>query len=582
MTMLSEMRRVSNTPNAIPVVYDPEIETEIALLSAAVEAIPTLAQRYPARWLAIQLLEGDETLASKVRRLPGGEEALAAAAAGRARLEMLYGNEVDIALANRRYEFAHQAAQAAIVRRPARRLSRSDQIDRIVTHPVWGLPIFLALMWVAFKVTVDASAPFVDWIDQAVNGPLARQVAALLALFGLGGGWLESLLVDGVIAGVGGVLVFIPVMFALYLVLGVLEDSGYMARAALVMDRPMRKIGLQGKSFLPLVVGFGCSVPAIYATRTLESQRDRLLTALLAPLMSCSARLPVYVLFAAAFFPQHASLVIFSMYLLGILVAIGVGWALNRTVLKSAEANHLILELPPYRLPIARNVWRQMWNRTSAFIQNASTVILSVSVALWFLLAIPVRGEGVAFAQTPLEESAFGVLAGAAAPAFAPLGFGSWQASGALMSGFVAKEVVVATLAQVYRIELPEEETPPATLAEDAAWIISSFAQATFDTLKAVPSLVGVNLFGEEEETPPSALMEAVQRSFEQTSGGHGALAGLAFMVFVLLYTPCMTTVAALRHEFGPKWTTFSVVGQLGLAWMISFAVFQVGRLLLG
>jgi ferrous iron transport protein B len=582
MTVLLEAQRDFTPRSANPVVYEIEIETEIACLSAAIAAIPALAQRYPPRWLAIQLLEGDETMVAKVRSCAGGAEALAAASASRARLETLYGEEVDVALVNRRYEFAHQAAQAAIVHRPPRRLSRSDQIDRTVTHPVWGLPIFLALMWVAFKVTVDVSAPFVDWIDQVMSGPIANWIVALLGLLGLNGSWLESLLVNGVIAGVGGVLVFIPVMFALYLVLGVLEDSGYMARAALVMDRPMRQIGLQGKSFLPLVVGFGCSVPAIYATRTLESHRDRLLTALLAPLMSCSARLPVYVLFAAIFFPQQASLVIFSMYLLGILVAIGVGWALNRTLLRSKEPNHLIMELPPYRLPIARNVWRQMWRRTAAFIHNAATVILSVSVALWFLLAIPVRGESAAFAQTSVEESAFGVLAGAVAPVFAPLGFGSWQASGALMSGFVAKEVVVATLAQVYRIELPQEETSSATLAEDAAWVVSSFAQATLDTFKAIPLLVGINLFSEEEEAPPSALMEAVQRSFDQTSGGRGVLAGLAFMVFVLLYTPCMTAVAALRHEFGAKWTAFSVVGQLALAWVAAFVVFQVGRLLLG
>lgn len=551
-------------------------------MSAAIAATPALAQRYPPRWLAIQLLEGDETMMAKVRGWAGAAEVLAAASAGRARLQARYGEEIDVALVDRRYEFAHQVAQAAIVQRPSHRLSRSDQLDRIVTHPVWGLPIFLALMWVAFKVTVDVSAPFVDWIDQVVNGPIADQAAALLALLGLGGGWLESLLVNGVIAGVGGVLVFIPVMFALYLVLGVLEDSGYMARAALVMDRPMRRIGLQGKSFLPLLVGFGCSVPAIYATRTLESHRNRLLTALLAPLMSCSARLPVYVLFAAIFFPHQASLVIFSMYLLGVLVAMGVGWVLNHTLLKSKEPNYLIMELPPYRLPIARNVWRQMWRRTAAFIHNAATVILCVSVALWLLLAIPVRGEITAFARTPVEESAFGALAGAAAPVFAPLGFGSWQAAGALMSGFVAKEVVVATLAQVYRVELPDEEASHATPTEAAAWIVSTFAQATLDTLKAVPLLIGVDLFGDEEEAPPSALMEAVQRSFDQTSGGRGVLAGLAFMVFVLLYTPCMTAVAALRHEFGAKWTAFSVMGQFALAWLAAFVVFQVGCMLWG
>ena len=435
--------------------YDAAIEAEIARLSAVICSNAQLAATYDPRWLAIQLLEGDESLCARISRAPDAQPLLAALAVSRVRLQQCYGEDVDVVLVDRRYTFVHEIVQDAVVQTNRRRISKSDKLDRIVTHPIWGIPIFLALMWVVFKVTIDLSAPFLDWIELVMTGPVTNWVVALLSAVGLGGTWIESLAVDGVIAGVGGVLVFIPVMLALYLVLAMLEDCGYMARAAMVMDRLMRKVGLQGKSFLPMVVGFGCSVPAIYATRTLENRRDRILTGLLVPFMSCSARLPVYVLFAAIFFPQFASIAIFAMYLLGILIAIIVGLLLNHTLFKSPEQSHFIMELPPYRLPTARNVWRQMWERTSSFIHNAWTIILVVSIVLWFLLAIPAPGADSSFAAVPVEESVFGAAAGAIAPVFAPLGFGSWQASGSLLTGFVAKEVVIATMAQVYHVDAP-------------------------------------------------------------------------------------------------------------------------------
>jgi len=562
--------------------YDAAIEAEIERVSAAIDGAPQLAAKYAARWLAVQLLEGDAALLAKVSDFPDAGQVIAVLAESRARLQPIYGDDIDVALVDRRYAFVHRVVQDAVVQRDAHRVSPSDKIDRVVTHPVLGIPIFLALMWLVFKMTIDASAPLLDWIELVMAGPVTNLLGALLNSVRLGGGWVESLLVDGVVAGVGGVLVFIPVMFALYLVLAVLEDCGYMARAAMVMDRPMRKIGLQGKSFLPMVVGFGCSVPAIYATRTLENRRDRLLTGLLTPFMSCSARLPVYVLFAAIFFPQYASLAIFAMYLLGIAVAIGIGFLLNHTLLKTSEPSHFIMELPPYRLPMLRNVWRQMWERTASFIRNAWTIILTVSIVLWFLLAIPVRGEHATFGAVAIEDSVFGAVAGAAAPVFAPLGFGSWQASGALISGFVAKEVVVATLAQVYRVELPAAATPPTTLLEDAALVVTSFGQAMLDTLKSIPRMVGIDLAGADDAAEPTALMRAVQTDFAAASGGHGALAGLAFMVFVLLYTPCMAAVAAAKHEFGVKWMWVSVLGQFAVAWLAAFIVFQGGRWLLG
>lgn len=563
--------------------YGAAIEAEIACLSDAIRSNAQLVAMYNPRWLAIQLLEGDESLHAKVSRVPAAQPLLAVLAASRSRLQQHYGEDVDVVLVDRRYSFVHEVVQDAVVQTNQRHISKSDKIDRFVTHPNWGIPIFLALMWVVFKVTIDLSAPFMDWIELVMTGPVTEWVVALLSAVGLGGTWVASLAVDGVLAGVGGVLVFVPIMLALYLVLAMLEDCGYMARAAMVMDRLMCKVGLQGKSFLPMVVGFGCSVPAIYATRTLENRRDRILTGLLAPFMSCSARLPVYVLFAAIFFPQYASLAIFAMYLLGILIAIIVGLLLNHALLRSPEQSHFLMELPPYRLPTVRTVWRQMWERTSSFIHNAWTIILAVSIALWFLLAIPVRSADSSFAAVPVEESVFGAVSSAIAPVFAPLGFGSWQASGSLLTGFVAKEVVIATMAQVYHVDTPAEPDAAApTFLEDVVLIVTSFVQATIDTVKSIPLIFGINLFDDAAEAAPTALMSAVQTDFKATSGGYGALAGLAFMVFVLLYTPCMAAVAAAKHELGTKWMWVSVLGQFAIAWLVALLVFQGGKFLLG
>ncbi|MCX7791584.1 MAG: ferrous iron transport protein B [Chloroflexaceae bacterium] len=562
--------------------YAPPIETELERLVTALGAIPALAERYPLRWLAIQLLEGDDDLLAEAEGL-GGPTVTAALAACRERLAPHYGEDLDVALVDQRYRFVHALAGQALTRPATPPLTLSDRIDRVVTHRWLGIPIFLALMWVVFKLTTDVTAPFVDWIDATLSGPVSAWATTLLGVAGLGGAWFESLLVDGVIAGVGGVLVFVPVLLALYFALALLEDSGYMARAAFVMDRLMHALGLHGKSFLPMIVGFGCSVPAIYATRTLDSRRDRILTGLLVPFMSCSARLPVYVLIAAIFFPSHAGLVIFGLYLTGIVVAIVIGMLLRRTLFRNQPPAPFVLELPPYRLPTLRGVWRQMWERTAAFLRKATTIILATSVVVWLLLALPVRGEG-RFADTPVDQSAFAAVSGATAPVFAPLGFGGWETSGALLTGFVAKEVVVSTLGQTYAVADLEEEvaTAPATFSEDLLGIAGGLVSATGDALRALPGVIGITLETPEAETAPEGLAAAVRAGFEASSGGHGSLAALAFLVFVLLYTPCMTTVAAARHEFGSRWMWVSIVGQFAVAWLAALLVFQGGRLLGG
>jgi ferrous iron transport protein B len=444
----------------IYVTYSQDIEDEIAQLERVIRNVPLLAAQYYPRWLAVQLLEGDASLLAKIHQVDGSVTVMQALYASLARLEGLYGDDVDVALADHRYGFVNGLVRSVVTRPIEERMNVSDQIDKVVTNRILGIPIFLGLMWLVFKFTADVSAPLLDWIDGVISGPLTQWGIALLGVVGLGGTWVEALFVDGIIAGVGGVLVFVPVLMALYLVLALLEDSGYMARAAFVMDRLMNLLGLHGKSFLPMIVGFGCTVPAFYATRTLENEKDRILTGLLVPFMSCGARLPVYVLFATIFFSANAGVAIFSMYLLGIATAIVVGILLKNTLFKTAEQAPFVMELPPYRLPTLKGVWSHMWERTAAFVRKAWTIILVVSIAIWLLLAIPVQGPGT-FAETAVNDSLFAGVARVIAPVFAPLGFGTWEASGSLLTGFVAKEVVIASIAQVYSVEEAADAIQP-------------------------------------------------------------------------------------------------------------------------
>jgi ferrous iron transport protein B len=565
--------------NDFTIFYGREAEEEIQRLQMQIEKTPSVRSKFPSRWLAIELLEKDWEVREKLQVLEGGKKLLDEAVKSITRLEELYGDDTDVIIADHRYGWIHGLVREAVKQKALDRLTTTDKIDKIVTNRWLGIPIFLAAMWLVFKLTVDVSAPYLDWVDGVINGPITNWVAALLGALNLGGTWVESLLIDGVIAGVGGVLVFVPVLMFLYLALAILEDSGYMARAAFVMDRLMQTIGLHGKSFLPMLVGFGCTVPALYATRTLENEKDRILTGLLVPFMSCAARLPVYVLFAAIFFPSHAGAVIFSMYLIGIITAIILGILLKKSVFRSKEQSTFVIELPPYRMPTLRSIWFHMWERTGSFIRKAWTVILATSVLLWILMAIPVGGEGD-FSETNIDSSLFATVSGVIAPAFKPLGFGTWEATGSLMTGFVAKEVVISSMSQIYGAEAEEQEAVPTTFLEDVGEIIKSFINATVDTIKSLFSIVGINLFEEQAEEEPSALMESIRGSFEASSGGHGALAGLAFIVFVLIYTPCMVAIAAERQELGAKWMWISIFGQLALAWLLAVIVFQSGKLL--
>ncbi|NJP04130.1 MAG: ferrous iron transport protein B [Chloroflexaceae bacterium] len=559
--------------------YEQRLEEAITQISNVLTMLPEF-QQYQPRWLAIQLLEGDADVLQQLQVLPQSGTLLPMLDEIRTRLQAHYGDDLDVVLTDQRYTFVNRLVQQVMTRPAAHALTLSDKIDRVVTHRWLGIPIFLALMWIVFKITSDVAAPLLDWVDGVITGPITSWAVTLLTFAGVSGTWIESLAVDGIIAGVGGVLVFVPVLMSLYFALALLEDSGYMARAAFVMDRLMRTLGLHGKSFLPMIVGFGCTVPAIYATRTLEHEKDRILTGLLVPFMSCSARLPVYILLAAVFFPLYGGIIVFSMYLLGIIVAIVLGFIFKHTVFRGQEQIPFIMELPPYRLPTLKGIWFHMWEKTAAFVRKAWTIIMITSIVVWLLIAIPVGGSG-SFADTDIDQSAFAAISGSFAQVFAPLGFGSWQSSGALLTGFVAKEVVVSTMAQIYGVDAEEEEQAEATtFFEDLGTIATSFGSAVFDTVRSIPLIVGINLFEAEEEEEPTALMDSIRNGFEESSGGHGALSALSFLVFVLLYTPCMVATAAARQEFGNRWMWVSVIGQFAVAWLVALIVFQGGVLL--
>lgn len=421
----------------------------------------------------------------------------------------------------------------------------SDRIDRVLLHPVIGVLVFLAVLFVVFQATTTLASPMQDWIDVTFRGWCADGLDLLLGLFGpsVSGGWLRSLLVDGLLDGVVTVLTFIPVMGIMFLLLSILEDSGYMARAAFVMDRAMRALGLDGRAFLPIIVGFGCNLPALAATRTLSDSRQRVLTGMLVPFAACSARLSVFLVLAHAFFPKYAGLVVFLMYVASVMVILLVGVLLRHTMFRGLEPEPLMLALPAYQCPRALQLARSVLLRLWGFIRGASVIIISMITALWLLQGIPVTANAGGFAHVDdVHDSAYGVLADAVAPVFAPAGFDDWHASAALITGFVAKEVVVGSMSQAYHADEPD----------DAA----------------------------SQQAGEGTLGQKLRASFDQSSHGHGKAAAIAFLLFTLAYTPCLATVAEMRRQFGTKVAARSVLLSLVVAYVIAIIAFQTLRLI--
>lgn len=388
----------------------------------------------------------------------------------------------------------------------------TDKIDRIVLNKYLAYPIFLGIMYLIFKFTFSyVGAPLQELLSALLDNYTIPFFEGILAN---SSPWFKSLIIEGILSGVGSVVVFLPIIITLFLGISFLEDSGYMARSAFIMDKLMRKMGLSGKAFIPMIVGFGCSVPAIMSTRTLESEKDRKMTALLVPLMSCNARLPVYGLFASLFFKGNETLVVFSLYLLGIFISFIIGIIFKNTIFKKEE-DPFIIELPEYKLPEFKNLLMHTLEKGKSFLKKAGTIIFAASVTIWFLSNLGPSGF------TQIDNSFLALFGKLLAPIFYPLGFSSWQNAVALITGFVAKEVIVGTLAVIYG----------------------------------------------------SSLDTVLPQYFN-------SLSAYAFLVFVLLYTPCVSVVATMKKEYGNKTAVFSVVYQFLLAYFVSFIVFNVGRII--
>ena len=416
----------------------------------------------------------------------------------------------------------------------------SQRVDRLVLHPVLGPILFLAVMWAVFFITTTVAGPLQDGLEAFITGPVSDAARSILPDH-----WLVTgLLVDGLIGGVGMVLTFAPLLALMFLCLAVLEDSGYMARAAVVTDRVMRAIGLPGKAFIPIVVGYGCNVPAISATRVLGDVRHRILTCLLIPFTSCSARLIVFMMLAQVFFPAHAGSAVFAMYVLSIALVVLVGLALRRTVWRAMPSEALVIDLPAYQLPTFKLTVSVMWVRFKGFLHTAGGIIVATVVVIWLLMSIPVTG-GHSFNEeaAPPQDSAYGAVSKAMSLVFAPAGFDSWSLTGPLVTGFVAKETLISTWAQTYAVEDVTDDAP--------------------------------------EEQAESPLASHIRADFDAASGGHGLAAVWAYMVFLLAYTPCVATVAAQRREIGWKWTLIGFALQLATAWILAVGVFQILKVFL-
>ncbi len=409
----------------------------------------------------------------------------------------------------------------------------SDALDKVLLNRWAGPAVFLAVVWGVFELTTVAAAPLMDAVTRAFEGPVARWVSSLLGVASAPA-WLDSLAVNGVLAGIGTVASFIPLMAIMFVAVSVLESSGYLSRVAVVADRAMRALGLDGRAMLPLIVGFGCNVPALSATAVLPHARQRLLTGLLVPLTSCTARLAVYLLLAHTFFPSAAGTVVFGMYVASIALVIGWGLLARATVLRDLRPEPLIIALPDYQLPHLRTLATSVWTRIASFTRSAGAVIVVAVVTLWVLQAVPVTG-GHDLADVPVEDSLYGAVAMATAPALAPMGLDDWRIAASLVAGIAAKEVVIGALAQSYSLD---------ATADDAS------------------------------------LSEHVRATVEQTSGGAAGAAALALMIFTLSYLPCFATLAEQRRLFGWRWTLAAAGAQFAGAYGLAVLVFQVGRLL--
>ena len=486
-------------------------------------------------------------------------------------IEERYDEDVDTILAEKRYGKIKGVIAETLKTSLKSRLDFTEKVDKILLNRILGLPIFLMIIAGLMTIVFNGSAPFIDWIDGFVGGFIGKYAGILMEGTP---DWLNSLVVDGIIGGVGGVMTFVPLMFFLYFFLSILEESGYMTRVAFLMDKIMRKLGLNGKAFVPMVLGFGCTVPAIYATRTLEDEKSRKLTAALAPFMSCGARLPVYGLFTAAFFGAKAGLVVMSLYLFGIVTAIILGVVLKRFEYFKVDNKALLIELPPYRIPSFKVIMKSTLTRTGGYLKKATSIILGILILLWGLTYFPNNGDA--------EKSYMAGIGRVIAPVLKPTGFAvRWETVAAIVPSIAAKEVVVGFMAQV--LELPEDEgaEEETTFAEDLKEQISGLGSAVKDSAAGIISFDVNSLFAapdaEEIEEEGRGVVEATASLWK--GDPLAPLRAYSFMVFILLVVPCAVTLGAIKQEFGKEYL-FKLIGiMLAVPYIASTIIFQVGRL---
>lgn len=534
--------------------FEEEIEKQLSRLKSLVESIqPELLKTYPGRYLLSALLEGsfrgeiNHRLEEEIQKL-------------RQHTEKLYGKDIKAVMIEERYAVVLNILKQCVHQKTTQEesLNFSMVLDRIFLHKYLGIPIFMLMVWLSFEITFTFSTPFVQWLDSTLSN-LSALVKGLMDRMN-SPEWLVSFVIDGILGGVGFVLVFIPVLFTLYVVIAFLEGSGYIARAAFLMDRFMSMFGLSGKSFIPLLLGFGCNVPAVYSGRVIDNQREKILTVLMIPFMSCGARLTVFAFFVSVFFSSHKGLVIFSLYMIGILVAILVAVLLNRFYFK-LESSYFILELPPYRMPTLRYVLSMSWLRVKSFIVEAGTFIFATSVVVWLLTSVPFGAKK--------EDSILGKISKEVAVIFEPLGFGTWQATVSLFAGFVAKEVVLSTMGNIYISQTVEEDSQPVGFSDFVKETVYGFFNSFVSLGEEIVTKFGLISKGEEEENNES-LAKVIRSEFTPASA-------YSFLVFLLLYTPCLATVFAIRQELGStKWMLASILINFTAAYVVSFLLYRL------
>ena len=559
--------------DAFQVTHEDTVEQAISELTMQLGGVSDKANL---RWLSLKLLEGDshafELAGAEIGPLVDRWQKVIATRAG---------EEADIYIADARYSHAHALARHCINETGKLDRTLSDRIDQVVLNRVVGIPIFLIIMYLMFMFTINIGGAFIDFFDMTVGALMVDGLGALMAQAGMPD-WSRVILAEGIGGGIQVVSTFIPIIACLYLFLSMLEDTGYMARAAFVMDRAMRSIGLPGKAFVPMIVGFGCNVPAVMATRTLENQRERKLTILMNPFMSCGARLPVYALFVAAFFPSNGQNLVFLLYLIGIAVAVLTGMIMRRTLL-SGESAGFMMELPPYHIPTLKGVSLRTWDRVKLFIRDAGKVIVTMVLALNLLNSVGTDGS---FGNMEPDKSILAAVGQSITPVFAPLGIGenNWPATVGIFTGVLAKEVVVGTLDSLYSKLASQEQGTAQQQERFQLWPTLLAAAATIpENLAAIRDRVLDPLSMDVGDVSSS---EAAAQAQEVSSGIFGAMASrfdgqagaFAYLLFILLYFPCVATMGAITRETGGAWAMFVAAWTTGVAFTTSTIFYQVAR----